>query len=117
MSTEGANRTGFRRHLEGWQAGALAVGIAAVGAALAIPWKVEPRDVPLPFADERALKRTLEGDRDRAREIAPELERELSLGTGGPMFDLRAFGEALRAYGHVEAKHDPAELVSARRKL
>src|SRR3954468_4569884 len=105
------------RLFEGWQAGLLAVAIALAGTALLLPWNAEPRDLPMPQVDQRALTADLEHDRARARAIAPELERELAAGTGGPLFDLRRFGEAFRAFGRAEAGHDTYEVVRARKML
>jgi hypothetical protein len=104
------------RYLEGWQAGLLAVGIALVGTALAVPWSAEPRDLPMPAVDERALTAGMDADRSRARAFAPELERELGAGTG-PLFDLRLLGDSLRAYGHAEAEHGTYPIVRARQKI
>jgi hypothetical protein len=111
-------KEGALRHFEGWEVGVLAVVIALLGTLLAVPLRVAPEDVPLPAVDEKALRATMAHDAAMAAAIVPELERDV---TGQPngrgLYDLRAFGEELRAYGRGEAEHDSASVVRERRRL
>jgi hypothetical protein len=109
---------GVARHLEGWEAGLVAVVIALVGVLLAVPLRVAPRDIPPPLVDGKLLSAALERDRALAASIVPALESEVrrpSEGTG--LYDLRAFGEAFRAYGRAETSDDVYAVVRARQKL
>jgi hypothetical protein len=108
----------FARHLDGWQAGVVAVAIALAGAFLAVPHPVAPVEIPAPAVDEAALARTIAADRARAEAIAPSLARELEGKTTDTSFyDLRALGSALRAFGLVDANGEMTELVDTRAKL
>jgi hypothetical protein len=106
------------RHLEGWEAGVLAVVIALLGTLLAVPLPVAPRDVPLPLVDGKALSLTLDREKSLATSIARALEqdRDSAPGTSG-LFDLRAFGQEFRAYGKAEASGDTYAVVRVRQKL
>ena len=106
------------RHLEGWEAGVVAVVIALLGALLAVPLPVAPRDVPLPLVDGQALSRTLDREASQAASIARALEqdRDGAPGSGG-LFDLRAFGQEFRGYGTAEVSGDTYAVVRARQKL
>ena len=85
--------TEFYRHLEGWPLAALAVAIALLGAALAVPRSVAPEEIPVPDVDRREERRARRAD----AEHADAAERE-------PLaFEVRAVGEALRRYGAAEA--------------
>ncbi|MGK4003047.1 hypothetical protein WMF31_10530 [Sorangium sp. So ce1036] len=102
-------RRGWRRHLEGWEPGLVAVFIAGSAAILAVPRPVEPTEMPLPFADARALARARAADRVRAREA-----EELGLDA-----EVRELGSAFRAFGLVDGSGDPteAELFAARKRV
>ncbi|WP_437670954.1 hypothetical protein [Sorangium sp. So ce131] len=102
-------RRGWKRHLEGWEPGLVAVFIAASAAILAVPRPVEPADLPLPLADARALARARDADAARAREA----ER---LGLDA---EVRELGSAFRAFGVVDADadHTEAELLAARKRV
>jgi hypothetical protein len=109
---------GVGRHFEGWEAGLVAVVIALAGVLLAVPIRVAPRDLPLPIVDGTALSATIERERAMAAAIVPALESELSHPSGGTaLYDLRAFGEAFRAYGRAESSDDVYAVVRARQKL
>lgn len=87
------NKKGFARHFEGWQAGVVAVFIAGSMAALVVPRPVEPREVPDPQVDPRALAQIAR--RDDA--LAAEAERT-------PLdAEVRLLGSALRAFGRAES--------------
>ncbi|WP_437275616.1 hypothetical protein WME90_30765 [Sorangium sp. So ce375] len=102
-------RRGWRRHLEGWEPGLVAVFIAGSAAILAVPRPVEPAELPLPLADARALARVQDADITRAREA----ER---LGLDA---EVRELGSAIRAFGLVDADaaHTEAELLAARARV
>ncbi|MCC6213457.1 MAG: hypothetical protein IT376_01195 [Polyangiaceae bacterium] len=97
------------RHLEGWQAGALAVGIAALAALLAVPRPVAPDGPPLPLPDRPALARLSARERARA-----EGARAAPL-----PFEVRAAGEALRRLGAGAARDgvDPIDVRDLRRAV
>src|SRR5438876_603161 len=97
-------KEGALRHFEGWEAGALAVVVALLGTLLVVPLKVAPEDVPLPVVDGKALSATLAREAALAAAIVPALERDVTGPAEGlGLYDLRAFGEELRVYGHLEA--------------
>ena len=109
---------GLARHLQGWEAGLVAVVIAALGTLLAVPLRVPPEDVPLPLVDGRALTATLAHDRALSAAVVPRLlQEQANPGEVAELFDLRALGQELRAYGSAEASGDPYQLVRARRAL
>lgn len=106
------------RHLEGWQPGLLAIGIALSGALLAFPRATPPEDLPSPAVDERALAQTMAEDRERASRLAPELEREISGAGPTTLYDLRALGQAIREFGLADSAEDREDrIVSARQNL
>jgi hypothetical protein len=88
-----ASRRGFSRHLEGWQAGAVAVAIALVAALLAVPHAIAPEAMPLPHVDWREARRL--ADLDRARTLRAT-ENRLP-------FEVRAVGELVREFGTADA--------------
>ena len=91
---------GLARHLQGWEAGLVAVVIAALGTLLAVPLRVPPEDVPLPLVDGRALTATLAHDRALSAAVVPRLlQEQANPGEVAELFDLRALGQELRAYG------------------
>lgn len=102
-------RRGWKRHLEGWEPGLLAVFIAGSAAILAVPRSVEPAELPLPLADAGALARVRDADIARAREA-----EELGLDA-----EVRELGSAVRAFGLVDADadHTEAELLAARARV
>lgn len=102
-------RRGWRRHLEGWEPGLVAVFIAGSAAILAVPRPVEPTELPLPLADAQALARTRDADMARAREA-----EELGLDA-----EVRELGSAFRAFGIVDGSGNPteAELFAARKRV
>lgn len=109
---------GVGRHLEGWEVGLVAVVIALAGVLLAVPLRVAPADVPPPLVDGKLLSATLDHERALAVSIVGPLESELSRpAEGAGLYDLRAFGEAFRAYGRAETSGDVYAVVRARQKL
>ncbi|WP_438014659.1 hypothetical protein WMF18_27660 [Sorangium sp. So ce315] len=107
--TDAALRRGWKRHLEGWEPGLVAVFIAGSAAILAVPRSVEPAELPLPLADARALAQARDADAARAREA--ELR--------GLDAEVRALGSAIRAFGVVDADadHTEAALLAARKRV
>jgi len=111
---------GVLRHLEGWELALVAVTVALVGIFLLVPFPVTPEDLPLPVADDRALADRARADDELAAGVIPLLERDAA-----GLYDLRAFGEAFRAYGRAEASagqangqgSDMYEVVRMRRAL
>lgn len=87
---------GIGRHFEGWQLGALTVGIAVLAALLSVPRSVEPEAVPLPRVNVRAQEQSAEAERRRA-----------ALVVGQPLpFEVRSVGECVRRLGRAEASGD-----------
>jgi hypothetical protein len=107
-----------RRHLHGWELGIVAIAIATLGVLLAVPLAVPAEDVPVPMVDGAVIAAALDRDRALASEIVPILEKELDRdGRGAELYDLRALGVAIRAYGKAEAAGDTYEVVRARQRL
>lgn len=101
------SKRGFARWFDGWQPGLLAVFIAAASALVAVPKPVVPVDLPEPIIDARALAAARRADAD----LADAAERErLDV-------DVRALGDAYRAYGLADAAGDEAALVRERRRV
>ncbi len=111
-------KQGLARHFEGWQPGLVAVLIAVLGSILVVPLEAPPRDVPLPIVNPRALAAAFAHDRALSDKIGPELEhdRDEPRGQGG-LYDLRALGSAVRAYGIADASGEAEKLLRARDQL
>ncbi len=101
---------GWERHLEGWQAGALAVFIAGTGAVLGVPRSVPPSEVPVPAVEPAALAAALATDTARARDAAAKAAK------GELDYDVRALGEAVRAFGRAEVAERGADKEEAHRR-
>jgi hypothetical protein len=111
-------KEGALRHFEGWEVGSLAVVVALLGTLLVVPLKVAPEDLPVPVPDGKALSATRARDTALAAAIVPALQRDVAgPPEGRGLYDLRAFGEELRAYGRLEAEHESSSVVRERRKL
>jgi hypothetical protein len=110
---------GVKRHFEGWEAGLVAVVTALLGVLLAVPSRVAPQDVPSPLIDGKVLSAAFDRERALAASIEPALKNEIVDPTRGTeLYDLRAFGEAFRAYGRAEASTDEVyEILRVRRTL
>ncbi|WP_437596614.1 hypothetical protein [Sorangium sp. So ce590] len=104
-----AERRGWKRHLDGWEPGLVAIFIAGTAAILTVPRSVEPAELPLPLADAQALARTRDADIARAGEA-----EQLGLDA-----EVRELGSAIRAFGVVDADadHTEAELLAARKRV
>jgi len=84
------------RLFEGWQLGALAVGLAMISAWLAVPRPVEPSLVPLPQIDRRELEYIEAGDAERVRKVRDS----------GLPYAVRAVGELVRRHGKLLTQGD-----------
>jgi len=93
---------GIARHFEGWQPGLLAVFVAGISAALAVPRPVAPVEMPEPMLDPRGLDLVAEAD----RALADAADRD------GLDTDVRALSEALRSYGRAEAEGERSAAVT-----
>jgi hypothetical protein len=106
-SDAGSAKRRARRHLEGWELGVVALGIASLAAALVVPRGAEPDLVPPPRVDRQEVRRVLAVERERAAEAAAD-----------PLpYEVRAAGEALRQYGRAEAARDPTSAEAKLREL
>jgi hypothetical protein len=102
---------GWQRHLEGWQAGALAVFIAGTGALLAVPRAVPPSDIPEPAFRPRELEAVRRADAALADDIDKRAHRgELDL-------DVRELGKAVGLFGIAEGAGNVVELEKAHRRI
>ncbi|HET9929851.1 MAG TPA: hypothetical protein VFQ35_04155 [Polyangiaceae bacterium] len=100
----GSSSAGWRRHLEGWELGLLAVVFAMLAVWLALPRPVEPRLVPLPEVDRRVL----------ARSVALDVERAVRAHERPLAYEVRALGEFVRRHGAAVARHDTGAATEAR---
>jgi hypothetical protein len=87
--------------LEGWQAGLVVIVVASLSAVVVVPRPAVPDDIPYPVPNRRILSRISEIDAARARALAVER----------PSYDVRALGEAFRAYGAADADGDTDRAV------
>ncbi len=94
---------GWRRHLDGWQAGAVMLLLAGSAILLAAPRAVEPEHVPAPLYDHQALNATMRADDERAAAAQKGLD-----------VDVRALGRELRAYNTAAAADNEEEYAEAR---
>src|SRR5690606_32069887 len=88
LKRQGDKPTGFRRHLEGWQAALVSLCMAGAAVLLGIPRAAPPSGLPDPAVDKSRIDDMLRIERERAQRV-----RESPL-----PFEVRAVGEALRAY-------------------
>ncbi|MEZ4374200.1 MAG: hypothetical protein R3B07_25500 [Polyangiaceae bacterium] len=89
---ERASAKGLARHFEGWQVGAILIGVALVSGLLAIPRAVSPGPLPLPQLSNADLRDDLREERSLARAARDE----------GLSFETRTVGEYLRKLGNAE---------------
>ncbi len=101
---------GWERHVEGWQAGALAVFLAGTAALLAVPRVVPVWEIPEPNVRPEVLAAGLQVDVARARAVATRAEH------GELDHDVRVLGDAVRAFGRAEAEDDEVALEQAHRR-
>lgn len=90
-------RRGWKRHLEGWQLGVVSVGIALIGALVAVPRAAAPDVLPRPAVDYPEVARELRAEAERAREAEQKILP----------YDVRAAGELMRRYGDAAAADEP----------
>lgn len=109
----GAQTPGRRRPwFEGWQAGVVAVSIAALGLLLGAPRAVPPVELPVPIPRQRNLELTM----------AQHLARGAAMARRGPdarveRFDQRRVGDAVRAFGAADVARDQEALFGAKREI
>ena len=84
-----AARPRFARLLEGWELGAITVGLVLSAALLAVPRAATPGVFPVPLLDVTAAQEA----REETRRLAERAERE------GLPFETRAVGDAVRRMG------------------
>lgn len=96
IESGGSRRKGARRHLEGWQLGALSVGIALVGVVFGVPRPVPPSVLPVPTLDAPLMTRIMSED---AARVARAHAQPLS-------YEVRLIGETFRSYGKAMADRD-----------
>lgn len=96
--------SGWRRHLDGWQAGLLLVVIVASAVVIGLPRAAVPEVTPAPLIDHAALTAVMDADDARAREANLE---QLDV-------DVRTVGRQMRAYNHLVAEGDRQKLSEAR---
>jgi hypothetical protein len=94
-----AGTNGFARLFEGWQLGAILVGLAISLALLAVPRAARPGTFPVPLMDVVETELT----RERERTLAERAERS------GLPFETRAVGDAVRRLGTALATGGNAE--------
>jgi hypothetical protein len=103
----GTKSRGWRRHLDGWQAGLLVVVIAGSAIVLGVPRAVAPEALPEVALDRDALAAIARRDVELAREAE---------GTRLDV-DIRAVGSEFRAYNLAAAADDERRLVEARASI
>lgn len=96
----------WRRHLDGWQAGALLVGVAVFGASLALPRATVPFVLPIPTHD-AGQARAADGR---------ELERAAQALSDPLPHATRLVGESVRRLGIATVSH-PARARELQRQL
>lgn len=96
----------WRRHLDGWQAGALIVGVAVFSVSLAVPRRTQPFVLPIPAHDAAQFRITDEQELERA---AQALADPLPHAT-------RRVGEVVRRLGHATVS-EPREVRDLQRQL
>ncbi len=84
--------------------------IAGSGAVVGVPRSVAPHEVPAPSVQPAALAAVLAADEARARDAAKQAAR------GELDYDVRALGEAVRAFGRAEAAESGAGKEEAHRR-
>ena len=93
----------FARHLDGWELGAVTVGLVAAAALLSAPRAAEPGVFPVPLIDVGEATAT----HQRLAELVDQAERQ------GLPFETRAVGDAVRRFGAALANRTgDAEHVS-----
>src|SRR5690606_24836793 len=96
----------WRRHLDGWQAGALLVGFAVFSAALAVPQATPPFVLPIPTYDAAQSRTTDAQERERATRVRSDPLPHAA----------RRVGELVRRLGRATVS-DPAQAHELQRLL
>lgn len=97
----------LHQHLDGWQAGAAALLVAASAVFLAVPRAVEPTEIPVPVIDHAALSETMARDDALARFAEQEV---LDV-------DIRSVGRELRRFNRAAARGSRQDVAVARREV
>lgn len=105
-------KQGLGRHLEGWQAGLVAIAIAGLGLLFGVPRAVVPRDMPVPVPDATELRKIREVEQTRAQKLVRATEAERVA-----RFDQRAVGDLIRQFGEADLAHDQARLATLRTEI
>lgn len=99
--------------LEGWQAGLVAIGVAALGLSFAVPHAVAPEELPSPSVAESDLAAARRREDQRAFALAQRTAND----PGTATFDLRQVGDLLRQIGRADRDKDRDRVGSLREKL
>lgn len=105
-NAEGRKKRDWRRHLRGWQAGALVVWLAVLGTSLALPRATPAFVVPMPSRSEKEVKRADDLERARAEKARAE----------GLSHATRSVGEAVRRLG-LATLTEPSRVERQQRDL
>jgi hypothetical protein len=95
------------KNFEGWQPALFALFIAGAVTWLVVPWAAEPDVIPEPLFDHAAVARAAARDRELAHRAAT---RKLDT-------EVRALGDAIRAYGRVDFDSDADRIRDARTEV
>lgn len=90
MSRPTPVKTGWRKHVEGWQVAFVLTVCAAAPTLLAIPHATISREIPLPIVDRAEQRRVAQRDRELAEGALP--------------YETRAIGDAFRRFGALRAR-------------
>ncbi len=100
---------GLARHVEGWQAGLVALTVAGIGVAFSLPRPIPPTELPLPTWSPAALAAERRADDARAAAMAASSPEERVA-----RYDQRKLGDCFRRFGHAELSGDLEELGRVR---
>lgn len=110
MSATRVKQSNWKRHLEGWQGGVVALSLAGLGLLLGTPRAILPQDIPIPVPDRRRLAEIARRDQAQADALARTPEGERS----GAAFELRQLGALLRRYSEADAAGEQVTLNELR---
>lgn len=112
-SSQVAPPSWLAQKLEGWQAGLVAIGVAALGLSFAVPRAVPPEELPSPHVPASELQAA----REREDQRASALDRRTANDDGSATFDLRQAGDLLRQIGRADRDKDRDRVGMLREKL
>lgn len=98
---------GWKKHLDGWQAGAVLLVLAGSAILLGLPRAAHPQAPPAPLVDAASVSSTMAADDERARRAVNQL---LDV-------DVRAVGREVRLYNAAAASKDEYAVQEARERL